>query len=492
MTNFAAPLQPNSPRLTMRAAAMLGELRKRRLIGSLHDWCAHCLAPLGQKPQAHHRLLIEKLEAVERGEITRLMVMMPPGAAKSTYASVLFPPWFLARKRGRTAILASHTADLAEANSGKVIRTIGEFGPALGLGTLNEGVKYWRTNNGGEVKSAGVGGPITGRRADLALIDDPVKSAEDAESVAYRDKAWNWFQADLSTRLKAGKHGEPSARIVLIMTRWHEDDLAGRLLQTQADRWQIVKLEAQNTRDDDPLGRGIGEYLWSGDPDYDYGALLAEAKADYERNGAMRVWQALYQQDPRPGEGALFKTALIRAIPASMPGTSVRAWDLAATRELGTRDPDWTVGARMTKTADGQFVIDDVVRLRGSPDEVEATILATASRDGHAVKIKLPQDPGQAGKAQVLYLTRKLAGYRVMSAPVTGDKATRAAPFAAQVNVGNVAMVTAAWNRPLIDELAGFPSATHDDQVDAVSDAFAALIAPPEPTRSLNLNFMGR
>jgi len=448
------------------------------MLGSLADWCEHCLKPIGLKPQAHHRLLLQKLEAVERGDITRLMVMMPPGAAKSTYASVLFPPWFLAKQPGRTAILASHTADLAEANSGKVIRTIAEFGRAIGIATLNEGVKYWRTNNRGEVKSAGVGGPITGRRADLALIDDPVKSAEDANSERYRDKAWAWYQSDLSTRLKAGKFGEPPARIVLIMTRWHEDDLAGRLLQTEADEWETVKLPAQAV-DDDPLGRSPGEYLWSGDPDYDYGDLLKKAKAGYERNGAMRVWQSLYQQDPRPGEGALFKVALIQSIPAPIAGKTVRAWDLAATAQLGTRDPDWTVGVRMTRTPDGKYIIEDVVRLRGSPDEVEATIVATASRDGHGVEVRLPQDPGQAGKAQVLYLTRKLAGYRVHSQPVTGDKSTRAAPFASQVNVGNVLIVQAGWNRAFLDELGGFPSGAHDDQVDAAADAFAGLINRP-------------
>ncbi|HQT89135.1 MAG TPA: phage terminase large subunit [Acidiphilium sp.] len=470
---------------------MLATLRRRRLLGSLTDWCEHCLKPIGLKPQAHHRLLLEKLEAIERGDITRLMVMMPPGAAKSTYASVLFPPWFLARQSARTAILASHTADLAEANSGKVIRTIGEFGKAIGLATLNEGVKYWRTNNRGEVKSAGVGGPITGRRADLALIDDPVKSAEDAESERYRDKAWAWYQSDLSTRLKAGKFGEPPARIVLIMTRWHEDDLAGRLLQTEPDEWDTVKLPAQAIGDD-PLGRAPGEYLWSGDPDYDYGDLLRKAKEGYERNGAMRVWQSLYQQDPRPGEGALFKVALMQSMPASVAGKTVRAWDLAATKELGTRDPDWTAGVKMTRTAEGKFVIDDVVRLRGSPDEVEATIVATASRDGRSVEIRLPQDPGQAGKSQALYLTRKLAGYRVHSQPVTGDKSTRAAPLASQVNVGNVAIVTAQWNRPFLDELGGFPSGSHDDQVDAASDAFAGLLAPAEPAKTIRFNVMGR
>ncbi len=452
---------------------MMGELRRRRLLGSLRSWSEFCLAPVGQRPAAHHRLLIDKLEAVERGDIRRLMVMMPPGSAKSTYASILFPPWFLGREPGRTVILASHTADLADANSGKTLRAIGEFGRAIALGTLSEGVQYWRTTNRGEVKAVGVGGPVTGRRADLVVIDDPVKSAEHADSETYRDKAWAWFQADLSTRLK------PGGRIVLIMTRWHEDDLAGRLLQTQGDGWDVLKLEAQNTRPDDPLGREIGEYLWSDDAGYDFAGLLAEAKAQYEADGSTRVWQSLYQQDPRPGEGALFKVAAMEALPAPLLGRSIRAWDLAATRDVGTRDPDWTVGLRMTRTAEGRFVIDDVVRLRGGPDEVEQVIVATASRDGVGVPIDLPQDPGQAGKAQVLYLTRKLSGYRVRSAPVTGDKATRAAPLASQVNVGNVAMVTAAWNRPLIDELAGFPSAAHDDQVDAASAAFAALIARP-------------
>lgn len=461
---------------------MLKQLRKRRLLGNLTEWCRFCLAPAGLKPQPHHSILLKKLEQIESGKITRLMVMMPPGAAKSTYASVLFPPWFLAKKQGRTAILASHTADLAESNSGKVIRNVKEFGPAIGLTALNEAEKYWRTSNGGEVKAAGVGAGITGRRADLAIIDDPVKSAEDAQSQRYRDKAWNWFQADLLTRLKAGKYGEAHARIVLIMTRWHEDDLAGRLLETEEKKWNVLKLEAQNTRLDDPLERNVGEYLWSGDPDYDYANLLAEAKATYERTSAMRIWQALYQQDPRPGDGALFKTALLHEVLANIAGKSVRAWDLAATAKIGTHDPDWTVGVRMTKTAEGRFIVDDVVRLRGTPDEVEALIVATASRDGRTVQIRLPQDPGQAGKAQILYITRKLAGYNVQAQTTSGDKATRAAPLAAQINVGNVALVKGGWNRAFIDELSGFPASTHDDQVDACADAFAALAIVPERT----------
>ena len=375
--------------------------------------------------------------------------------------------------------MASHTADLAEANSGRVIRILKEFGAAIGVLPQSESVKYWRTNKDGEVKAAGVGGPITGRRADLVVVDDPVKSAEEAGSLGYRDKSWDWFQADLLTRLK------PGGRIVLIMTRWHEDDLAGRLLEVEPENWTIIKLEALNTRLDDPLGRGVGDYLWSGDAAYDYAALLEATKAGYERTGGMRVWESLYQQNPRPGEGALFKTSLVPVIPAAWPGRTVRAWDLAATAKLGTRDPDWTVGVRMTLAETGKFVIDDVVRLRGGPDEVEAAILATATQDGHAVRICLPQDPGQAGKAQALYLTRKLAGYNVQCQPVSGDKATRAAPLAAQMNVGNVELVRGAWNRAFIDEVNAFPAHPHDDQVDAAADAFAALAATPNRMASV-------
>ncbi len=406
------------------------------------------------------------------------MVMMPPGSAKSTYASVLFPAWFMQFHSGAQVIGASHTATLAEDFSRRVIRTVSEHRHTLGYHPTNEAGGLWYGSNGSRYLAAGVGGAVTGSRSDLSLIDDPVKSREDADSQRIRDIAHGWFRADLSTRMK------PGGRIVLIMTRWHEDDLAGRLLTDEASRWTVLKLPAL-AEQEDPLGRAVGEPLW---PDWESGSMLA----DKRRTLGERDWAALFQQSPRPPEGALFKTALIEAIPATMPGKTIRAWDLAATREIGTRDPDWTAGVKLTRTNEGRLIVEDVVRLRGSPDEVEATIVATASRDGHSVDIRLPQDPGQAGKAQALYLTRKLTGYRVHSQPVTGDKSTRAAPLASQVNVGNVSIVTAPWNRAFLDELGGFPSGAHDDQVDAVSDAFAGLIAPPEPARVVRMNVMSR
>ena len=217
--------------------------------------------------------------------------------------------------------------------------------------------------------------------------------------------------------------------------------------------------------ENDALGRAPGEWLWSDDA-YGYSSELRKVYNEYEAAGATRDWAALYQQRPRPLEGSLFKVGNISVLDA-MPagGITVRAWDLAATAQTGTRDPDWTVGLKMTRLPEGRFIVSDVRRLRGGPDEIEALIVNTAMQDGKAVKISLPQDPGQAGKQQVFYLTRKLWGFAVESSPETGAKETRAAPFASQVNVGNVCLVRGPWNAAYLDELAGFPSGIHDDQL---------------------------
>lgn len=449
-------------------AELLDERHRRECRRSFLTFCIEALEPFDLAPAAHHRLLIDKLQAVADGKIRRLMVLMPPGSAKSLYASKLFPAWYLSLKPHAPVIGASHTQDLADKVSRETMGYIKANAEILGYHLASESMKAWNTTNGGEYKAAGIGGPITGRRADLAIIDDPVKDRQKAESAGDRDTQWHWFTSTLRSRLK------PSASIVLIMTRWHEDDLGGRMLRHQAHRWEVIKLPAMALKDD-PLGRAPGEFLW-GDDNYNYANDLKEVLAECEENGAMRDWQALYQQEPRPLEGSLFKTAnlsVLDAIPAG--GLTGRAWDLAATKAIGTRDPDWTVGVKLTRTGSGHYVVGDVVRIRGGPDEVEAAIVNTAKLDGAGVRIGLPQDPGQAGKTQVLYLTRKLAGHMIDSSPETGDKATRAAPVASQCNVGNLSMVRAPWNAAFRDELAAFPSGSHDDQVDALSRAFSMV-----------------
>ena len=471
MSKFKLDLLTLPERLELEA--LLAEQDRRTIQETIRNsfeaWCRHALAPYGQTPAPHHLLAINELQKVADGETHRLMLCMPPGSAKSRYASVLFPPWMMARCSGFDIIGASNTTDLAERFSREALGFIRDNSTELGYGLMRDTAQDWSTTQRGAYRATGIGGAIAGRRADLALIDDPVKSREDVQSAGNREKQWNWFTSDLRTRLK------PNAAIIVIMTRWHPDDLGGRLLDRQPGLWRVVSLPAI-ADENDPLGRAPGEWLWDGDPAYGYGAELRKVHAELMAAGATRDWSALYQQKPTDQEGSLFKVVRIGVEDvAPVGGQIVRAWDLAATKQIGTRDPDWTVGVKLQRTPQGRYIVLDVVRFRGGPDDVQSAIVNTAKQDGHAVKIGLPQDPGQAGKTQVLYLTRALAGFTVESSPETGDKETRAGPAAAQVNGSNFAMVKAPWNAVFLDELAAFPGSAKDDQVDALSRAFSMV-----------------
>ena len=336
---------------------------------------------------------------------------------------------------------------------------------------------HWSTTNGGDYFATGVRGPITGRRADLVVIDDPVKSHAEADSAVYRDHAWNWFRSDLVTRLR------PGGRVVLVMTRWHPDDLGGRLLEADDD-WTVLRLPAL-AEADDLLGRKPGEPLW---PEWEDRAAL-ERK---QRLVGSRIWAALYQQSPRRDHGSLFPVGRIEVIEAAPEIHGVRAWDLAATAGGDGQDPDWTVGLRLGREPSGRFIVLDVVRFRGGPHEMEKTIINTSQQDGPAVPVGLPQDPGQAGKHQVAWLTNQLAGYRVVASPETGAKLMRAMPVAAQVEAGNLRLVRGGWNCALLDELRDFPNGRKDDHVDALCRAFSMLIEAPTQMRRLNFPIMSR
>ena len=441
---------------------------------------------MGMTPAKHHRLLISELEWLWATPGARLAIFMPPGSAKSTYTSQLFPAWVMAQGKPVNVIGASHSASLAEDFSRRVQSYIEENQKVLGFGLERQNAELWSTNNGCHYRAAGVGGAITGFRADLAIIDDPVKSRKDAESVILRDDAWNWFTADLLTRAR------PGMRIVVVQTRWHQDDLGGRLLASQPDLWRVVNLPA-TALENDPLGRAPGELLWQDDPTYPYGALLRERKAEYEKNGAMRDWAALYEQTPTLGEGGIFQTGKCPVVDVPPPvNRIVRAWDLAGTEQFGTRDPDWTVGVKMGVCEDGRYAVLDVVRFRAGPDEVLQRVKATAAADGRGVRISIPREPAQSGKMQVLFYTRQLAGYTVVVSPVDKGKEARATPFASQVNVSNVVFCKGHWTAQYLEELNGFPGFTKDDCVDASSDAFNTLVGAPPPIKSMRLNWIGR
>jgi predicted phage terminase large subunit-like protein len=463
----------------MRSHAAREKALRGRLRGNLTEWAEHALAGAGQAPAAHHRLRLTALEQVAAGRCDRLMVLMPPGSAKSTYASVLFPAWWLQRRPQGAVIAAAHTGDLAR-HFGRGVRALVEqHGARLGYGIARQEASagQFRTTLGGSYYAVGVRGPVTGRRADLVLIDDPIRSAAEAERSRARGHLWDWFRADLMTRLR------PGGAMVLIMTRWHPDDLAGRLLDS-GDNWRTLRLPAL-AEENDPLGRLPGTALW---PEWeDEAALLRKRRIVGER-----AWAGLFQQRPLAAGGGMFATTRMPVLEAPPPIVeAVRAWDLASGLP-GSGDPDWTVGLKLGRSAEGLFVVLDVVRLQGGPAAVEASIREAAVSDGPAVRISLPQDPGQAGRAQVLYLTRQLAGFPVFASPETGAKHVRAMPVAAQIEAGNVALLRARWTGPLIEELDAFPNGTKDDQVDALSRAFATLANAPSAARAVKLELIGR
>jgi predicted phage terminase large subunit-like protein len=186
----------------------------------------------------------------------------------------------------------------------------------------------------------------------------------------------------------------------------------------------------------------------------------------------------------RPAAGMYFRRGwcpLVDAVPANL--NVVRGWDLASTRADGLNDPDWTCGTKMGRAADGRYFLLDHVWMRGSPHEVERLIRNTAVADGPQVMISVPEDPGQAGKAQAQALVKMLAGFRVTATRETGDKITRFGPFSAQAEAGNVEILRGAWNERLMTQLEGFPEGAHDDDADSTARAFNALLALPPVMR---------
>ena len=435
----------------------------------------------GYRPAAHHLYLVSELERLSSGSFDRLMILMPPGSAKSTYASVVFPSWWFTQHPRSSIISASHSFNLAKHFSRQVRRLIVakhsylNFNIAGGRGALES----WATTTGGSYMAVGVRGAVTGRRADLVIIDDPIRSQADAESGRQRDHVWHWYRSDVSTRLK------PNARVVLIMTRWHPDDLGGQLLERSGGDWRVVRLPAL-AEVGDPLGRPIGTPLW---PAWEDEQALARKRSLIGE----RAWSALFQQRPLPDGGRLFSVERIAIIDvANAAEAIIRAWDLAATGSTGQNNPDWTVGIKLSRDGAGRYLVLDVARIQGTPRQVEELIVSTAQRDGTKVVVAIPEDPGQAGKSQMSYLTRQLAGFQVIASRETGSKATRAMPLASQIEAGNFSTLRSDWTKTLIDELREFPWGKKDDQVDALVRAFTTLTARPRASGTIAVSFLGR
>ena len=401
--------------------------------------------------------IYEHLEQLTAGEIDRLMLFVPPRHGKSELVTIRYPVWRMEREPETRVILGAYSQTLANRFSRKARKIARE---RFDLDIERAAAEEWETADGGGMRAAGVGAGVTGMGGHLIVIDDPVKSRAEANSAAYRDKVWQWYTDDLYTRL------EPGGAIVLIMTRWHEDDLAGRILASDdADSWMVISLPAI-AEDGDPLGRKIGEALC---PDrYDVPAL------DRIKTVLGNSWYALYQQRPQAPEGEFFQRQWFEIAPTA-PGDMrefVRYWDKASS--LGG---DFTAGVLIGRDGWIYYVLD-VVHGQWVGADREKVIRQTAELDAQRwgrVQIWIEQEGGSGGKDSAEATIQNLAGFPVFADHPTGDKATRAEPFQAQAMAGNVRLLRGAWNPSYLNELTGFPTGSYDDQVDGSSGAFNKL-----------------
>jgi predicted phage terminase large subunit-like protein len=402
------------------------------------------------QPAGHHRLIAEKLEAVERDEIDRLMIFMPPRHGKSELASRKFPARYLGLHPSRQVIAASYNSDLAT-DFGRDVRNLvaspeyGEIFPDVSLRIDSKAADRMNTNKGGVYIAAGVGTATTGRGAHLGLIDDPFKDRQDADSEKQRELVWNWYRSTFFTRLM------PGGAIVLIQTRWHEDDLAGRLLEQDGSKadggeWDVLELPAI----------ADGQALW---PEwYDLPALERIKKTI-----GPREWSALYMQSPQPDEGTFFQRDWLKSWtekPKSLRiyGTS----DYAVTDGGG----DYTVHRIWGVDPSGA-----IYRLDGWRGQTSADVWIDRKLD--LIEKHKPLawfgESGVIQKAVEPMLRRRMRERRVFCrlewVPSIHDKATRARGFQSRAAMGEVWFEQGAD----VSEFLVFPAGKHDDDVDTAS-----------------------
>ena len=428
-------------------------------------------------PNWHHRLLCEKLNQFSMGKIPRLMVFMPPRHGKSELVSRCLPAYLLGRDPNTSVIATSYSAALASRMNRDVQRLIDSdeymrVFPNTRLNSKNvvsvaQGT--WLRNSStfevvdqrGVYRSAGVGGGITGMGARFGIIDDPIKNQEDAYSIAYREKLWDWYTSTFYTRLE----GEDAA-ILITLTRWHEDDLAGRLLQQAkddptADQWEVLSLPAVCEEDKPYDPREIGEALW---PERFPLKLLEKNKAQ-----GMYVWNSLFQQRPAAMSGNLVHRDWLRyysELPKDVDGW-LTSWDMSFKK---TKKGSFVVG-QIWARKEGCFYLVDQFRNRvGFPDTIEAMRRVCAKYP--KAKEHLVESAAN-GPAVIDTLHDEIPG--LIPIGTNGEsKESRLVAVAPWLESGNVFFPVPAhqpWVDELVDELVTFPNAANDDQVDALSQA---------------------
>ncbi len=420
-----------------------------------------------------HIAIIDKaLLEIASGKNKRVIFNLPPRHGKSELISKYFPFWYLCNFPDKRIIFSSYEANFAQSWGRRVISLIDEYGNDLfgiKLKANPQTAAYFEIDNhNGSMSSVGAGGSITGRGADLIIIDDPIKNDEEANSLNQRDKLWDWFRSTVYTRL------EPDGAIILIMTRWHEDDLCGRIInefKNIDEKWRVIKLPAIAT-EDDILGRNIGEALW--EKRFNKNILFEKSKAMGE------YWfNSLYQQRPQPASGGIFKRKYFRYFEQTenhfilTQGENERLIEIKSCKFFITVDlaislatnADYTVLLVAAITNNNEIIVVDIIRKR-----VEANEHIEILKD-----IYMRYKPILIGIESVQYQSALIKNAASIGIPVKelkpdADKFTRALPMAAKIELGQVYFKkNANWLSDFENELITFPRAKHDDQVDALS-----------------------
>jgi predicted phage terminase large subunit-like protein len=377
--------------------------------------------------------------------------------------SQFFPAWFLGLYPSKRVILTSYEADFAASWGRKVRDIIEEHGQEMfGIRIRDDSSAAYRweiERYGGGMFTAGAGGPITGKGGDLIIVDDPFKNAEEANSKRIRDKVWDWFQSTLYTRL------EPDGSLIIIQTRWHHDDLVGRILSSnEGEQWTAINFPAI-AEEDDVLGRKAGEPLWPERFDIETLERIKKTIGSY-------WWNALYQQRPSPEEGAIFKRAwwqFYKVMPDRFDEV-IQSWDMSFKE---TASGSFVVGQVWGRIGANRYLLDQVRDRMDFPTTLQA-VRALTAKWPQAHK-KLVEEKAN-GPAVIATLKKEISG--LVAVNPEGSKEARAHAVAPQVEAGNVFLPDPSivpWVHDFIEECCAFPTGAHDDQVDAMTQALIEL-----------------
>jgi predicted phage terminase large subunit-like protein len=449
------------------------EIQKELCRRSLEDFLVFDGA--GQWNTAPHlHLLCDVLQKVSKGEIKRLIVTMPPRHGKSEVISKKYPAWHVGNNPEDEIINASYSLDLSRDFSRIARDTIIEHQNIFNqqIAKDNQSAERWTLEgHRGGVTAAGVGGPITGKGAKIAIIDDPIKNAEEADSQVIRDKIWEWYRTTLYTRLT------PDGRIIIVMTRWHEDDLVGRLLNPKinekVNEWTVINFPAI-AEGNDILGRHKGEALW---PQYGFNInKLAQIKTDI----GSRAWNALYQQRPTAEEGNLIHRSWWKYYEA-LPDMIQTIMSVDAAFKDGDKN-DYVAIQVWGKREANIYLIDSLNEHMDFPTTLNA--ITTMKSKYKKCNMVLIEDKAN-GSAIIQMLQRKILG--IIPVNPEGGKVARVNAVSPAIEAGNVWLpMNKPFTMDFVNQCSSFSNAEDDDMVDAMSQALNRFIyfqaeLPPKP-----------